>query len=78
MKGHAPVWAVGSAGNLANFKPVPGIENLIIFADNDKEGLKSAENCGLKWGQSNVNVTIFKSPVGGGDLNDLLRNDAHE
>ena len=78
LKGHAPVWAVGSAGNLANFKPIPGIENLIIFADNDKEGLKSAENCGLKWGQSNVNVTIFKSPVGGGDLNDLLRNDAHE
>ena len=73
MKSYSPVWAIGDAGSLKNFSPIPGIKNLIIFADNDKAGLESAENCRELWKSKGRSVSIFKSPSGGGDLNNLLK-----
>ena len=71
LKGFSPVWATGDAGSVSKFKPILGINNLIIFADNDKAGLESAENCRELW--KGRNIQIFKSPRGDGDLNDLVK-----
>jgi hypothetical protein len=77
LKGFAPVWATGDAGSLSNFKPIPGIKQLIIFADNDDAGKKSAENCALAW-KSYGETHIFKTPEGGGDLNDLIKGTPYD
>ena len=72
-QGYAPTWALGDCGTLHNLEPIPGINNLVIFADNDKDGqgLKSAENCRVLWGERNVKIFIPKQS--GHDLNDKLK-----
>ena len=47
--GWRPVWALGSAGAIAKFAPIPGIETLTIFADHDATGLGDAQVCAERW-----------------------------
>ena len=72
VKGFAPVWAMGSSMGLSNFDPLPHINDLTIFADNDDAGIKSAENCAKKWLKEGKEVAIFKAVTKGSDLNDEL------
>jgi putative DNA primase/helicase len=49
LSGWAPVWAATSAGAIARFPVLAGIEALTIFADADQAGRQAAERCGEHW-----------------------------
>ena len=44
--GWRPMWALGSAGAIATFAPIPGIECLTIFADHDHD--RARRRAGLR------------------------------
>ena len=48
----------GSAGAIAKFEPIPGIECLTIFADHDKTGLADAQVCAERWQAAGHEVFI--------------------
>jgi putative DNA primase/helicase len=58
--GWRPVWAMGSAGAIAKFEPLPGIEALTIFADHDANGvgLAAAQQCAQVWQAAGREVFI--------------------
>lgn len=58
ISGWRPVWAAGSAGAIARFPVLPGIEALTIFADSDVAGMNSAEACRDRWAASGRDVAI--------------------
>ncbi|MER9580482.1 toprim domain-containing protein [Mesorhizobium sp. M0276] len=47
--GFRPVWALGSAGAVANFPTLAGIDCLTVFADHDGPGLAAAQQCAERW-----------------------------
>jgi hypothetical protein len=49
LSGWAPLWAGTSAGAIARFPVLAGIETLTIFADADACGIKGAEKCRARW-----------------------------
>lgn len=55
-----PVWACLSAGQLAQFPVLSGIEALTIFADNDASGAgqRAANACAERWHGAGMEVTI--------------------
>ena len=65
---YTPVWSCIDAGNLASFPVLPGIETLIIGADNDPAGLAAATACAERWAAAGVDVRIIAPEVG--DWND--------
>jgi hypothetical protein len=71
MAGYAPAWALGSAGSIAAFPVLPGIEALIIFTENDKAGDRAADVCADRWLEADREVT-FATPQHG-DGNDILK-----
>jgi hypothetical protein len=44
-----PVWAAASAGAIAKFPVLPGIECLTIFCDHDIAGVNAAQACARRW-----------------------------
>jgi len=70
---YTPVWACIDAGNLAEFPVVAGIESLLIAADNDPAGLRSAETCARRWALAGREVFIAKADTPDTDFNDVLR-----
>jgi phage/plasmid primase-like uncharacterized protein len=76
----APAWACCFAANLANFPIVPGVERLVILADNDEAdkhgrcaGQEAAALCAERWADAGRRVTILTPPAIGTDFNDLVR-----
>lgn len=59
-----PVWACLSAGQLAAFPVLAGIEALTIFADQDATGIKAANDCGERWHLAGREVTMAAPLVG--------------
>lgn len=45
----APIWCCASAGMMAKFPVLAGIESLTIFADDDETGVKAARECAERW-----------------------------
>lgn len=68
-----PVWACLSAGNLARFPVLAGIEALTIFADNDASGTgqRAANECAARWHEAGREVTINIVDEVGIDFADL-------
>lgn len=64
--GWAPIWACGSAGGIARFPILPGIEALSVFADADDKGagVAAAQNCAERWNTAGREVIIHRPPVG--------------
>ena len=58
LSGWSPVWAATSAGALAKFPILSGIEALTVFADSDAAGTKSAETCRDRWLAAGREVVI--------------------
>lgn len=59
-----PVWACLSAGQLAAFPVLAGIEALTIFADQDATGINAANACGERWHAADREVTMA-APLAG-------------
>lgn len=66
-----PIWACMTAGNMADFPVLSGIEALTIFADRDHAGMTAANDCGRRWHAAGVEVTISAPPVVGADFADM-------
>jgi hypothetical protein len=58
LSGWNPVWAATSAGAIARFPVLPGIDSLTLFADSDAAGLKAAEACKDRWRAAGREVVI--------------------
>jgi putative DNA primase/helicase len=72
--GWRPVWAATSAGAMARFPILPGIEALTVFADADGAGLDAAQACIARWGDAGREAQLQAPPRG--DFNDLAREAA--
>ena len=76
MMDFRPMWATGSAGTMAKFPVLDGIECLTIFADNDSEKQiqagKQRSRAAQRWRAARREVLVFE-PLEPGDLNDIVR-----
>jgi putative DNA primase/helicase len=72
--GFSPVWATLTAGTLARFPVLPGIDCLSIFADNDASGTggNAANLCAEGWTAAGRECVIWAPPTVGADFNDLV------
>jgi putative DNA primase/helicase len=70
--GLRPVWALGSAGAIAAFPVLSGIECLTLLVEHDDASAKAVRACGARWHAAGREVLINR-PIGGKDLNDALR-----
>jgi len=76
--GWRPVWALGSAGAIQTFPPIPGIEALTIFADHDaidpktskRPGQDAARKCAQRWADAGCEAVIHLRAAGGKDFAD--------
>ncbi len=71
--GLRPAWAVGSAGAIAVFPVLPGIESLTILAEHDEANRKATEVCATRWHAAGREVSIIRT-VHGNDLNDAWKS----
>jgi hypothetical protein len=71
--GSSPVWSLISAGGLAVFPVLGGIESLWVAVDHDKsgQGQKASRAVGERWQKAGCNVFLVKPNKPGADLNDL-------
>jgi putative DNA primase/helicase len=71
-----PAWACGSAGTLAAFPVLAGIEALTILVDNDLSGAgqKAARQCAERLALAGREVTLLTPDDLGTDFNDLVRS----
>jgi hypothetical protein len=64
--GWGAVWAAGSAGGIARFPVLAGIESLSIFPDCDDSGVsaKASEQCAARWREAGREVQVVSPPAG--------------
>ena len=72
--GWRPVWAASSAGAIARFPALPGLEAVTIFADTGAAGIGAAEKCAARWRDAARNARIVVPPAG--DWDDATRRAA--
>jgi hypothetical protein len=63
------MWAALSAGGIASFPVLPGIETLTIFGDADPTGLAAAQECQARWRAAGRECPIVLPPHDGTDWN---------
>jgi putative DNA primase/helicase len=70
LMGLRPVWALGSAGAIAAFPVLPGIDGLHIFGEHDESGTnqRSIQTCADRWLAAGRDV-LAAMPDIGKDLN---------
>lgn len=73
--GFRPTWSVGSAGAIARFPVLHGIEALTILTEDCEANSRAVESCGNRWLAEGAEV-ILVAPKSGKDLNDALRGAA--
>lgn len=65
-----PVWAATSAGAVARFPVLHGIEALTVFADPDQAGADAARRCAERWSNAGREARIYTPRRG--DFNDMV------
>lgn len=75
MLGFRPVWALGSAGTIATFPVLAGIDALTLLAETDDRGANASaiKTCGTRWVAEQREV-IVATPRVAGDMNDVLQS----
>ncbi len=68
--GWRPVWAATSAGAIARFPLLPGLDASTVFADADEAGLAAARRCAERWADAGRDSHIATPPSG--DFNDHM------
>jgi hypothetical protein len=71
--GLTPVWALGSAGAIAGFPVLSGLEGLTILEELDENGAnaRATQACAARWFDQGREVVLV-APTAGNDLNDAL------
>jgi hypothetical protein len=72
-----PAWALGSAGAIAAFPVLSGIECLTLLAEHCDANARAIKQCGDRWHAAGREVLI-NEPIGGKDLNDALQRRASQ
>jgi hypothetical protein len=72
LLGLRPTWALGSAGAVAAFPVLGGIECLTILAEHDPASARAVQACGERWYAAGREVLVNR-PTAGKDLNDAIR-----
>lgn len=72
--GLRPVWATGSAGGIASFGPLPGVECLTILGEVGDGGVnaRASDACANLWRATGAEVIVLE-PQTGADANDVLK-----
>jgi hypothetical protein len=70
---HWPTWAMGSCGAIERLAPIDGIDQLVIWADNDPPGIRAADICGERWAVADRHVRIKQAKASGQDAADVWR-----
>jgi Toprim domain/CHC2 zinc finger len=73
VKGFRPCWSTGSAGVMAAFPVLAGVEALTLFADNDASGTgpRAANQAAARWRAADRETHVYLRKVLG-DFNDAL------
>jgi hypothetical protein len=68
------VWTLGSAGAIATFPVLPGIEAINILGEIDDGGAnrRAAQACAARWMKAGHEAFVI-APFSGGDLADIWR-----
>jgi Toprim domain len=69
--GHAPAWALGSAGAIARLPVLFGVQCLRILGETDQTNLNATRLCGNRWHRAGRRVQTVMPSIGK-DLNDEL------
>lgn len=69
--GWRPVWACLSAGGMASFPVLKGIEALTVFCDADSPGRKAAAAVVQRWRDAGLEAVIAEPPAGVKDFGEL-------
>jgi Toprim domain len=74
LAGFRPVWALGSAGAIAAFPVLPGIEAITILGEIDDGGAnrRAAQACAARWMAAGQEAFVI-APLTGGDLAEIWR-----
>ena len=70
--GFRPAWALASAGAIAAFPVLGGVEALTLLAENDPASNRAISQCAARWHAAGREVTVV-TPNFGSDLNDAVR-----
>lgn len=71
--GLRPCWALGSAGAVAAFPVLGGVECLTLLRENDDASERACEACAIRWHAAGREV-LLNQPTAGKDLNDVIRS----
>lgn len=69
--GASPVWSLLTAGGVAGFPVLSGIEALWIAVDRDPAGERAAHACADRWRAAGREVLLVKPKTEYSDLNDV-------
>jgi hypothetical protein len=69
--GASPVWALLSAGQLAAFPVLAGIESFWIAVDHDPAGIEKSRECAMRWRAAGREVFLVRPRAKRADLNDI-------
>ena len=70
--GGSPLWCLLNAGNLGALPVLPGIETLWVCVDNDRAGIKAADDTAQRWRAAAAEAFKVLPRKAGVDLNDLV------
>ena len=72
--GYKPCWALGSAGAIARFPVLSGIDTLTVMGETDDSGAnaKAVNEVGTRWLRAGREVLVV-TPRCRGDMNDVLK-----
>jgi Toprim domain len=68
-----PTWALGSAGAIASFPMLGGVECLTLLQENDEASARACEACATRW-HAAAREVILITPKAGKDINDIIIN----
>ena len=75
MLGLKPTWALGSAGAIAAFQVLSGVECLSLLREHDEANTRAADACANVWAATGREVINIR-PKAGKDINDSVKGAA--
>ena len=75
MFGLRPTWALGSAGAIAEFPVLSGIECLTLLREHDHANKQASDACATRWTAAGWEVFNIR-PIAGKDINDAIKGAA--